>query len=71
MTAEELEQRRRTLDAKGGDWQTPPTARQWHLAQAAEAEADKDWFAVRFHLNWLLRRPTWRRLDIGWGAPLE
>ena len=55
LTAEELEQQRRTLDAKGGDWQTAPTARQWHLARAAEAEADKDWFAARFHLNWLLK----------------
>ncbi len=50
-----MEQQRRTLEAKGGDWQPPPDLRKWHLAQAADAEADQAWFAARFHLNWLLK----------------
>ncbi len=54
LTAEELQQQRQILDAKGGDWQTPLDPRHWHLARAAEAEADQDWFAARFHLNRLL-----------------
>ena len=54
LTSEELQRQRQTLDARGGDWQTPPTSQQWHLARAADAEADKDWFAARFHLNRLL-----------------
>jgi hypothetical protein len=32
-----------------------PAPRRWHLVQAANAEADKGWFAARFHLNWLLK----------------
>ncbi len=55
LTKEEWEQQRRMLDGSGGDWQPPPDPRRWHLAQAADAEADSDWFAVRFHLNWLLK----------------
>ena len=54
LSKEEWEQQRRTLDAKGGDWQPPPDPRRWHLVQAANAEADKAWFAARFHLNRLL-----------------
>ncbi len=54
MSQEEWEQQRRTLDAKGGDWQPPPDPQKWHLTQAANAEADKAWFAARFHLNRLL-----------------
>ena len=54
LSQEEWEQQRRTLEAKGGDWQPPPDPRQWHLVQVANAEADKAWFAARFHLNRLL-----------------
>ena len=54
LRKEEWEQQRRTLEAKGGDWLRPPDPRRWHLAQAANAEADKAWFAARFHLNRLL-----------------
>ena len=54
LSKEEWEQQRRTLEAKGGDWQRPPDPRKWHLVQAADAEADQAWFAARFHLNRLL-----------------
>ena len=54
LNKEEWEQQRRTLEAKGGDWQPPPDPRKWHLVQAADAEADQAWFAARFHLNRLL-----------------
>ena len=54
LSNEEMVQQRQTLDAKGGDWQPPRDPRQWHLAQAADAEAHQAWFAARFHLNWLL-----------------
>ena len=54
LTKEEWLQQRRTLDAKGGDWQPPPDPRKWHLVQAADAEAHEAWFAARFHLNQLL-----------------
>ncbi|HVS38076.1 MAG TPA: serine/threonine-protein kinase [Gemmataceae bacterium] len=55
LSKEEWEQQRQTLDAKGGDWQPPPDPRQWHLIQAADAEAHQAWFAARFHLDWLLK----------------
>ncbi len=55
LSKEEWEQQRRTLEAKGGDWQPPPDPRQWHLVEAADAEADKAWFAARFHLDCLLK----------------
>ncbi|HVS39802.1 MAG TPA: serine/threonine-protein kinase [Gemmataceae bacterium] len=55
LTKDQWEQHGRTLEAKGGDWQRPPDPRKWHLFQAADAEADKAWFAARFHLNWLLK----------------
>ena len=54
LTAQEGRRQRDMLDAKGGDWQKPPDLRQWHLAQADDAEAAKQWFAARFHLNRLL-----------------
>ncbi len=54
LSRDEWERQRRTLDAKSGDWQKPPDARQWRLVQAADAEAAQDWFAARFHLNRLL-----------------
>ena len=47
-------QQQQTLDAKEGDWLTHIDPQQWHLVQAAKAEADKDWFAARFHLTRLL-----------------
>ncbi len=55
LPKEQWEQQRQTLDAKGGDWHPPPDLRQWHFAQAADAEADQSWFAARFHLDWLLK----------------
>ncbi|HVS35865.1 MAG TPA: serine/threonine-protein kinase [Gemmataceae bacterium] len=55
LTSAELETQQRKLDEKGGDWQTPPDPRQWHLAQASDAEANQAWFAARFHLDWLLK----------------
>ncbi|HJT77195.1 MAG TPA: protein kinase, partial [Gemmataceae bacterium] len=45
----------RDLEANGGDWQAPPDPRRWHLSQAADAEAAKDWFAAAFHLDRLLK----------------
>ena len=55
LSKEEWEQQRRTLDAKGGDWQLAPDLRKWHLVEAADAEAHQAWFAARFHLDWLLK----------------
>ncbi len=54
LNREEWEQHAGRLTPKGGDWKPTPDLRQWHLAQAAEAEADEAWFAARFHLNRLL-----------------
>jgi tetratricopeptide (TPR) repeat protein len=44
------------FDADGGDWEPPPDLRRWHLAQAADAEAVKDWFAAVFHLSRLVEK---------------
>ena len=49
---------RKAPDARGGDWLHPIDPREWHLFRAAEAEADKAWFAARFHLTWLLKDDT-------------
>jgi WD40 repeat protein/serine/threonine protein kinase len=43
------------LDANGGDWESRPDDRRWHLVQASEAENADQWFAAAFHLNWLLK----------------
>jgi hypothetical protein len=42
------------LQASGGDWLKPPDVRGWHRGQAADAEAEKHWFAAAFHLTRLL-----------------
>src|SRR5207244_3975827 len=31
----------------------------WHATQAREAWSATDWFAVSFHINWLLRDRPW------------
>ncbi len=54
LTQDEGQQQQQILDAKGGDWLLRPELRQWHLAQATDAEASGYWFAARFHLNRLL-----------------
>jgi WD40 repeat protein len=54
LSKEECKLQRRTLEAKGGDWQLPPDAQKWHLIQAANSEVQGAWFAARFHLSRLL-----------------
>jgi tetratricopeptide (TPR) repeat protein len=44
------------FDADGGAWEPPPDLRRWHLTQAADAEAVKDWFAAAFHLSRLVEK---------------
>jgi hypothetical protein len=55
LTPDQWKRQQQILDAKGGDWQPPPNPRQWHVVQAADAEARHAWFTARFHLNWLLK----------------
>ena len=54
LVLDEWEQQRRTLEAKGSDWQPPRDPRQWHLAKAADAKAHQARFAASFHLSRLL-----------------
>jgi hypothetical protein len=54
LSQEEWFQEWQHLQGLGGDWQQRPSAKRWHLGQAADAEANGEWFAAVFHLSRLL-----------------
>jgi WD40 repeat protein/serine/threonine protein kinase/tetratricopeptide (TPR) repeat protein len=55
LSPDEWLQHCQKLEAGGEDWQPAADPRRWHLAEAAEAEAQQAWFAARFHLERLLK----------------